>query len=151
MLQAGALVLADRGHVTIDEFDKMEKMDREILHEAMEQQEITIAKAGIVATLKTRCSVLGIANPKSGRFDNYMTLAQQIDLPPSLISRFDIIMVLKDTPDPALDGNIVDRIFDTRYDKQTVTKFDPSFLIKYISYAKTDLFSPNRLMKPRRD
>lgn len=140
MLQAGALVLADRGHVTIDEFDKMDKTDREILHEAMEQQEITIAKAGIVATMKTRCSVLAIANPKSGRFDDYMTLSQQIDLPPSLISRFDIIMVLKDVPDETTDGKIVDRIFDTRYDKLSTVSVDPEFLIKYISYARQTCF-----------
>jgi len=139
MLQAGALVLADRGHVTIDEFDKMNDENRSALHEAMEQQEVTIAKAGIVATLKTRCSVLAIANPKLGRFDNYTTISEQIDLPASLISRFDIVMLLRDEPNEERDSHVANHIFDSRYGKVD-GELDIDLVVKYIAYAKQNVF-----------
>ena len=98
-LEAGALVLADSGITAVDEMDKMSKEDRSALHSAMEQQIVTIAKAGIIATLRSRCSLLGAANPKAGRFDIHTPLTEQINMPPSLLSRFDLIFYLQDTPD----------------------------------------------------
>ena len=76
------------GVAAVDEMDKMQKEDRSALHEAMEQQTISVAKAGITATLKSRCALLGAANPKYGRFDMYGDIADQINMPPSLLSRF---------------------------------------------------------------
>ena len=80
-LEAGALVLGDQGNVCVDELDKMRSEDRSALHEALEQQTVSIAKAGIMATLNTRCAVLAAANPKFGRFDRYKAIAEPIDLP----------------------------------------------------------------------
>ena len=90
-IEAGALVLADKGIACIDEMDKMRSEDRSALHEAMEQQTISVAKAGVMATLKSRCALLAAANPKFGRFDKYEGIAQQINLSPALMSRFDLI------------------------------------------------------------
>ncbi|MDD5024386.1 MAG: minichromosome maintenance protein MCM, partial [Methanoregula sp.] len=98
-LEAGALVLADMGIAAVDEMDKMEKGDRSALHEAMEQQTISVAKAGITATLKSRCALLGAANPKYGRFDMYGDISDQINMPPSLLSRFDLIFIMTDQPE----------------------------------------------------
>jgi len=102
-LEAGALVLADMGVCGVDEMDKMDKDDRSSLHEAMEQQTISIAKAGICTTMKTRCSLLGAANPKYGRFDEFTPIGEQINMPPSLLSRFDVIFVLTDKPEKTYD------------------------------------------------
>ncbi len=109
-LEAGALVLADKGLACIDELDKMTDQDRSSLHEAMESQRISVAKAGINATLQCRCSMLAAANPKYGRFDEDAPIAEQIDLPPALMSRFDMIFVLTDKPNVTLDKNITDHI-----------------------------------------
>lgn len=109
-LEAGALVLADKGLACIDELDKMTDQDRSSLHEAMESQRISVAKAGINATLQCRCSMLAAANPKYGRFDDTAPIADQIDLPPALMSRFDMIFVLTDKPDAKLDANITNHI-----------------------------------------
>ncbi len=109
-LEAGALVLADKGLACIDELDKMTDQDRSSLHEAMESQRISVAKAGINATLQCRCSMLAAANPKYGRFDEDAPIAEQIDLPPALMSRFDMIFVLTDKPNATLDKNITDHI-----------------------------------------
>jgi len=97
-IEAGALVLADKGIACIDEMDKMRSEDRSALHEAMEQQTISVAKAGVMATLKSRCALLAAANPKFGRFDKFEGIAQQINLSPALMSRFDLIFVLTDEP-----------------------------------------------------
>lgn len=110
-LEAGALVLADKGLACIDELDKMTPQDRSSLHEAMESQKISVAKAGITATLQCRCSMLAAANPKYGRFEmEGSTIATQIDLPPALMSRFDIIFVLTDKPDAKKDKDITTHI-----------------------------------------
>src|SRR5947208_9227296 len=97
-LEAGALVLADKGLAAIDELEKMNPQDRSAIHEAMEQQRISVAKAGITAVLQARCAVLAAANPKFGRFDETKFVAEQLDLPPALISRFDLIFSMIDRP-----------------------------------------------------
>lgn len=110
-LEAGALVLADKGLACIDELDKMTTQDRSSLHEAMESQKISVAKAGITATLQCRCSMLAAANPKFGRFDvDGSSMSSQIDLPPALMSRFDMIFVLTDKPEPKRDREITTHI-----------------------------------------
>ncbi|MFB6146239.1 MAG: ATP-binding protein [Halobacteriaceae archaeon] len=114
-LEAGALVLADRGVAAIDELDKMAEDDRSAMHEALEQQEISISKAGINATMKARCSLLGAANPKYGRFDQYEEIGEQIDLEPALISRFDLIFTVTDQPDEEEDRRLAEHILQTNY------------------------------------
>ena len=110
-LEAGALVLADKGLACIDELDKMTPQDRSSLHEAMESQRISVAKAGITATLQCRCSMLAAANPKFGRFEMTGTsITSQIDLPPALMSRFDLIFVLTDKPNAEMDRELTAHI-----------------------------------------
>jgi replicative DNA helicase Mcm len=114
-LEAGALVMADMGIAAVDEMDKMSREDKSALHEAMEQQTISVAKAGILATLKSRCALLGAANPKYGRFDRYEGVAEQINMPPALISRFDLIFILLDVPDSKRDGDIAKHILRSHF------------------------------------
>ena len=163
-LEAGALVLADQGIAAVDEMDKMRAEDRSAIHEAMEQQTVSIAKAGIIATLKSRCSLLGAANPKYGRFDPYEGIAQQIQMAPALMSRFDLIFVLKDEPDIARDTAIATHILGahhagelhahkTHISGSGITDTDikdameiinpkirPDILRKYIAYAKKEIY-----------
>ncbi|MDF1556739.1 MAG: minichromosome maintenance protein MCM [ANME-2 cluster archaeon] len=163
-LEAGALVLADKGMAAVDEMDKMAKEDRSALHEAMEQQTISIAKAGILATLKSRCALLGAANPKFGRFDRYENIAQQINLPPALISRFDLIFILTDETNTQRDTNIAEHILrghfageiDAQYKNVQSSKItleqietametikpsiQPEMIRKYIAYSKRHIF-----------
>jgi replicative DNA helicase Mcm len=165
-LEAGALVLADKGLACVDELDKMTKEDRSSMHEAMEQQTISVAKAGITATLRSRCSILGAANPKFGRFTQSDYIADQINLPPTLLSRFDLIFPLYDKPDAAEDSKIADHILgshlvgemrelfnsqgdtDDRFDRETYEAMDrtrkpiiePDILRKYVFVAKKHKF-----------
>ncbi len=148
VLEAGMLVLADGGMAIIDELDKMSPEDRSAMHEALEQQTVSIAKAGITSTLNARCPVLAAANPKWGRFTSDRTIAEQIDLPPTLLSRFDVIFSIKDLPDQVRDRSLANRILASHRDVATEdpagrgteeAPFGPELLKKYIAYARQNV------------
>ncbi len=159
-LKAGALVLASGGFAMIDEFDKMNPEDRSAMHEAMEQETVSIAKAGIVSNFKTETSILAAANPKYGRFDQFKTIPEQIDIPPTLMSRFDLFFSIKDLLDEKKDRETVMAILkghktgellskmkqidlvkkDRDYlEKSFKAQINPDLLKKYISYARTKI------------
>ena len=107
-LEGGALVLADRGLCLIDEFDKMNEQDRTSIHEAMEQQSISVSKAGIVTSLQARCSVVAAANPIGGRYDSSCTLSENVELTDPILQRFDCLCVLQDVVDPVADERLAE-------------------------------------------
>ena len=135
-LEAGALVLGDKGNVCVDELDKMREEDRSAIHEALEQQTISIAKAGIMATLNSRCSVLAAANPKFGRFDRYKSIAEQIDLPSPILSRFDLIFIIEDKPNAERDHDLAGHILKIHQDSTIPYVLEPELMRKYIAYAR---------------
>ena len=138
MLEAGAVVLADQGVAAIDEFDKMRTEDRNALHETMEQQTVSVAKAGIVATLNARTSILAAANPTFGKYDSYRNLTENLNLPIPLITRFDLIFAIKDIPDRASDEVLARHILELHRKGGYVTTppIEYDFLRKYLTYAK---------------
>ena len=136
-LEAGALVLSNNGLVAIDEMDKMSDEDRSAMHEALEQQSISVAKANIQATLSSKTTVLAAANPKFGRFDPHGIIAEQIDMPPTLINRFDLIFPIKDVPDPENDERLAKHILQLQQTPDLIEPEIPSGLLKkYIAYAR---------------
>lgn len=163
-LEGGALVLADRGICLIDEFDKMNDQDRVSIHEAMEQQSISISKAGIVTSLQARCSVIAAANPVGGRYDSSKTFSQNVELTDPIVSRFDVLCVVKDIVDPVTDEMLAQFVVDSHYKSQakganldksisnsqdefpdSAMPVDPEILSqdmlkKYITYAKLNVF-----------
>ncbi|MEM3637625.1 MAG: ATP-binding protein [Conexivisphaerales archaeon] len=138
MLEAGAVVLADLGVACIDEFDKMRPDDRGVLHEVMEQQTVSVAKGGIVATLNARTSIVAAANPLLGTYDPFKNIYENVNLPIPLLSRFDIIFIVKDTPDRIVDEKLATHILRTHRSKGFVTPppIDFELLRKYIVYCK---------------
>lgn len=135
-LEAGAMVLANKGQVCIDEFDKMNEEDRSTMHEAMEQQTVTISKATVQATLRAQTSVLAAANPKFGRFDPTQSIPKQVNLPPSLLSRFDAIFIMRDIPSKSRDEAIAMHVLGEHKQEIKHAAIDKELLRKYISYAK---------------
>lgn len=136
-LEAGALVLTNKGLCCIDELDKMTQEDRSAMHEALEQQTITISKANIQATLRAETTVLAAANPKFGRFDPYELLAKQIDLPSTLINRFDLIFPMRDLPDQTKDEKMATFILSLHENMESKkSEVDMDLVKKYVSYAR---------------
>ncbi len=154
-LEAGALVLADKGLACIDEIEKMSEEDRSSIHTAMEQQTVHVAKAGITATLQTRCAILAAANPTLGRFDEQKYISEQINLSPTLLSRFDGIFPMMDRPHAQHDKAMAEHILrghltgervrrgldqisveELEVDEAFLPYFPPDFLRKYVAYAK---------------
>jgi replicative DNA helicase Mcm len=160
-LKAGALVLANGGFCMVDELDKMDTQDRSALHESMEQGSISVAKAGIVTRFKTETSILAAANPKGSRFDAYENFIEQINLPASLISRFDLFFIIRDVLDRKKDTEIAAHILKnhqvgeailqsrkggkmqkriTEMEKDITPPIGSEMLKKYISYARQNIF-----------
>ncbi|MCA9485646.1 MAG: minichromosome maintenance protein MCM [Nanoarchaeota archaeon] len=135
-LEGGAMVLSNKGIVCIDEIEKMDEHDRSTMHEAMEQQSVTISKANIHATLRAETTVLAAGNPKMGRFDPYTPIPQQIDISPALLSRFDVIFVLRDMPNKAQDEAIASHVLEEHQQEVIRDIIDGKLLRKYIAYAR---------------
>ncbi|MBM3894833.1 MAG: minichromosome maintenance protein MCM [Thaumarchaeota archaeon] len=138
MLEAGAVVLGDQGLVCIDEFDKMKPEDRSALHEVMEQQSASIAKGGIVATLNARTSILAAANPMYGKYDPFKNITENVNLPIPLLTRFDLIFVVRDIPSKERDTKIAKHIINLHSPSgiETRSLIDVDILTKYLAYAK---------------
>ena len=157
-LEGGALVLADRGVCLIDEFDKMNEQDRTSIHEAMEQQSISVSKAGIVTSLQARCAVIAAANPIGGRYDSSCTFSENVELTDPILQRFDLLCVLQDTVDPVADDRLARFVTESHMSSVSTAEYTrglvdlPSdggkdnsgvipqdLLRKYIQYARTNV------------
>ncbi|MGD1839147.1 MAG: minichromosome maintenance protein MCM [Nitrososphaeraceae archaeon] len=138
MLEAGAVVLGDQGLVCIDEFDKIKPEDRSALHEVMEQQTCSVAKGGIVATLNARTSILAAANPLYGKYDPFKNITENVNLPIPLLTRFDIIYVIRDIPEQEKDNRIASHILEIHRDIDYTNQYvlDIDLYSKYLAYSK---------------
>lgn len=140
-LEAGTFVLANKGFVMLDEMDKMSEDDRTAMHEVLEQQTVSISKANIQATLNAETTLLAAANPKHGRFDSYEKVAKQINLPSTLINRFDLIFPIRDLPNKERDEALATFILEMHQDKPVDAPIlELEFVRKYISYARQNVF-----------
>ncbi len=135
-LEAGAMVLANKGVVCIDEIEKMGAEDRSAMHEALEQQTVTISKANVQATLSAQTSVLAAGNPKYGRFEPSQSIVDQIDLPPALINRFDLIFIQRDLPNLEQDDKIATHVLNMHQMNEVKPAVDQDLFKKYVAYAK---------------
>lgn len=138
VLEAGATVLADMGVCVVDEIDKMRPEDRVAMHEVMANQTVSIAKGGIVATLNARCSILAAANPELGRYDPYRPFNENVNLPVTLLSRFDLIFVLRDEPNPEVDRRVSSHMISLHLNRAPAeaAPIPPDTLKRYIAFAK---------------
>ncbi len=139
MLEAGAVVLGDQGLVCIDEFDKIKPEDRSALHEVMEQQTCSVAKGGIVATLNARTSILAAANPLYGKYDPFKNITENVNLPIPLLTRFDIIYVIRDIPEKEKDHRVASHILELHRELESTGQYliDIDLFSKYLAYSKT--------------
>ncbi|MFH0832621.1 MAG: minichromosome maintenance protein MCM [Candidatus Aenigmatarchaeota archaeon] len=137
VLEAGALILCNKGLIAIDEFDKMSKDDQIAMHEATSVETVSIAKASIIATLPAQTAVLAGANPKLGRFDPFLPILEQISIPETLMTRFDLKFALRDIPDKTVDERLAEHIIVARTTPDAVKPMiNVNLLRKYIAYSK---------------